>query len=156
MPRTSSLFAPHLADLEGQQGATRVYYLSTAPELYAPALAQLGASGLAREDRVPCRIVIEKPFGTNLASAQELNRKVHEVFTEQQVYRIDHYLGKETVQNLLVLRFANSIFEPIWNRNYIDHVQITAAENLTVCGHARRITIRWASCATCSRTTCCN
>ena len=79
-------------------------------------------------------MVIEKPFGTDLATARELNEQLHEVFAEQQVYRIDHYLGKETVQNILVLRFANAIFEPIWNRNYIDHVQITAAEELTV-GH---------------------
>lgn len=126
--------AGHLATLEGDQPATRVYYLATAPQLYAAALAQLGAAGLAREDRAPCRVVIEKPFGTDLTTARELNRTVHEVFSEHQVYRIDHYLGKETVQNLLVLRFANSIFEPIWNRNYIDHVQITAAEDLTV-GH---------------------
>jgi glucose-6-phosphate 1-dehydrogenase len=124
----------HLAGLEGDEPATRVYYLATAPQLYAPALVQLGAAGLAGEDRAPRRIVIEKPFGTDLATAQELNRKIHEVFAEHQVYRIDHYLGKETVQNVLVLRFANSIFEPIWNRNYIDHVQITAAEDLTV-GH---------------------
>jgi glucose-6-phosphate 1-dehydrogenase len=126
--------ANFLANLEGQQGATRVYYLSTAPQLYAPIIARLGAVGMAKEDRGPRRVVVEKPFGTDLASARELNQKVHEVFAEQQVYRIDHYLGKETVQNLLVLRFANSIFEPIWNRNYIDHLQITAAEDLTV-GH---------------------
>ncbi len=127
-----SALAQYLAALEGEQRATRIYYLSTAPQLYGSALAQLGAAGLAKEDRAPCRVVIEKPFGTDLASAQGLNRKVHDVFAEHQVYRIDHYLGKETVQNVLVLRFANSIFEPVWNRNYIDHVQITAAEDLTV------------------------
>ena len=121
-----------LASLEGPQGATRAYYLSTAPQLYAPIIARLGAAGMAKEQRGPCRIVIEKPFGTDGATARELNQTVHNVFAEEQVYRIDHYLGKETVQNLLVLRFANSIFEPIWNRNYIDHVQITAAEALTV------------------------
>ncbi|HRE44042.1 MAG TPA: glucose-6-phosphate dehydrogenase, partial [Terricaulis sp.] len=82
------------------------------------------------------RIVIEKPFGTDLITSQQLNRRLHEVFDEKQVYRIDHYLGKETVQNMLVLRFANSIFEPIWNRNYIDHVQITVAEDLGVEGRA--------------------
>ncbi|MEN6449950.1 MAG: glucose-6-phosphate dehydrogenase [Thermoguttaceae bacterium] len=114
--------------------ATRVYYLSIAPQLYAPVVAQLGAAGLAHEDRGPRRLVIEKPFGTDLNSARLLNQQVHEVFAEHQVYRIDHYLGKETVQNVLVLRFANAVFEPIWNRNYIDHVQITAAEDLTV-GH---------------------
>src|SRR5690606_13694267 len=78
------------------------------------------------------RVVIEKPFGINLASAQKLNEAVHHSFREHQVYRIDHYLGKEIVQNLLVLRFANSIFEPVWNRNYIDHVQITVAEEVAV------------------------
>lgn len=124
----------YIATLEGDEPATRVYYLSTAPQLYISAIAQLGAAGLADESSGPRRIVIEKPFGTDLPTARELNRKVHEVFAEHQVYRIDHYLGKETVQNVMVLRFANSIFEPIWNRNYIDHVQITAAEDLTV-GH---------------------
>lgn len=129
-----SSLAAYLGNLEGGQSTTRVYYLSTAPQLYAAALGQLGAAGLANEASGARRVVIEKPFGTDLASAQQLNRQVHQVFSEHQVYRIDHYLGKETVQNVLVLRFANSIFEPIWNRNYIDHVQITAAEDLTV-GH---------------------
>jgi glucose-6-phosphate 1-dehydrogenase len=124
--------AHFLDELEGASGATRVYYLSTLPRIYAPAAAQLGAAGLADESRGTRRIVIEKPFGTDLASAQALNRAVHAVFHERQVYRIDHYLGKETVQNMLVLRFANSIFEPIWNRNYIDHVQITVAEEVQV------------------------
>jgi glucose-6-phosphate 1-dehydrogenase len=117
-----------LNELEGQAGATRIYYLSTAPSLYVTAIANLGAAGLADEARGVRRVVIEKPFGTDLASAQQLNRQAHLVFAENQVYRIDHYLGKETVQNLLVLRFANSIFEPLWNRRYIDHVQITVAE----------------------------
>jgi glucose-6-phosphate 1-dehydrogenase len=126
--------ADFLGKLEGGLPATRIYYLSTAPQLYIPAVAGLGAAGMAQEDVAPRRIVIEKPFGTDLATARELNQRIHEVFAEHQVYRIDHYLGKETVQNVLVLRFANSIFEPIWNRNYIDHVQITAAEDLSV-GH---------------------
>jgi glucose-6-phosphate 1-dehydrogenase len=121
-----------LAELEGGAGATRLYYLATAPSLYAAAIAQLGAAGLADETRGVRRIVIEKPFGTDLGSAVALNLSIHQVFSEQQVYRIDHYLGKETVQNLLVLRFANSIFEPIWNRRYIDHVQITVAEEVDV------------------------
>jgi glucose-6-phosphate 1-dehydrogenase len=120
--------------LEGDGESARVYYLSTAPRFYQPAVAHLGAAELARETTGSRRVVIEKPFGTDLTSARRLNEAVHEVFSEQQVYRIDHYLGKETVQNVLVLRFANAIFEPIWNRNYIDHVQITAAEEVTI-GH---------------------
>jgi glucose-6-phosphate 1-dehydrogenase len=121
-----------LDELESGGTATRVYYLSTAPQFYRPAVEKLGQAGLADESHGPRRVVIEKPFGTDLASAKELNRAVHAVFREHQVYRIDHYLGKETVQNLLVLRFANSIYEPIWNRNYIDHVQITVAEEVDV------------------------
>jgi glucose-6-phosphate 1-dehydrogenase len=118
--------------LEGEAGSTRVYYLSTLPRLYARIAANLGAAGLADESRGPRRIVVEKPFGADLVSAQALNHDLHQVFSERQIFRIDHYLGKETVQNLLVLRFANSIFEPIWNRNYIDHVQITVAEEVPV------------------------
>ena len=112
--------------------ARDVYYLATAPQFYGPAVEQLGRAGLADENGGQRRVIIEKPFGTDLASAKQLNNVVHAVFSEQQVYRIDHYLGKETVQNLLVLRFANTIFEPIWNRNYIDHVQITVAEEVDV------------------------
>lgn len=121
-----------LADIEKSPTSTRVYYLATAPQFYEPAVQQLGQSGLAGEDGGKRRVIIEKPFGTDLVSARRLNAAVHAVFTERQVYRIDHYLGKETVQNLLVLRFANAIFEPIWNRNYIDHVQITVAEEVDV------------------------
>ena len=123
-----------LDEMEGEEPATRVYYLSTAPRFYEPAVAHLGAAGMVDEARAPRRIVIEKPFGTDLASARRLNQAVHEVFEEHQVYRIDHYLGKETVSNILAFRFANTIFEPVWNRNYIDHVQITAAEEVTI-GH---------------------
>ena len=126
--------ASFLDDLEGDDPATRVYYLSTAPRFYQPAIAHLGAAGLADETDAPRRIVIEKPFGTDLDSARTLNEAVHEVFAEHQIYRIDHYLGKETVSNILAFRFANTIFEPVWNRNYIDHVQITAAEEVTI-GH---------------------
>jgi len=121
-----------LSELEKGASATRVYYLATAPKFYGPAVEQLGRSGLADESNGPRRVVIEKPFGVDLQSAKELNKVVHSVFSEHQVYRIDHYLGKETVQNLLVLRFANTIFEPVWNRNYIDHVQITVAEEVVV------------------------
>jgi glucose-6-phosphate 1-dehydrogenase len=111
---------------------TRLYYLATAPQFYEPAIEHLGAAGLAEETRGRRRIVIEKPFGTDRQTARRLNDAVHRVFREEQVYRIDHYLGKETVQNVLVLRFANTIFEPVWNRNYVDHVQITVAEEVLV------------------------
>jgi glucose-6-phosphate 1-dehydrogenase len=114
----------------------RLYYLSTAPQFYPIAISMLGAASMATESEQTGyrRIIIEKPFGRDLASAKALNNMIHKVFHEKQVYRIDHYLGKETVQNILVLRFANAIFEPIWNRNYIDHVQITVAETVGV-GH---------------------
>jgi glucose-6-phosphate 1-dehydrogenase len=111
-----------------------LFYLSTPPNLYSPVIGNLGAVGL-NSTRSPAqwiKIIVEKPFGIDLSSARKLNRDVLKVFAEDQVYRIDHYLGKETVQNLLVFRFANGIFEPIWNRNYIDHVQITAAETVGV------------------------
>jgi glucose-6-phosphate 1-dehydrogenase len=121
-----------LEKIEGGKPASRVYYLATAPQFYLEAVNRLGAAGLANEAEGYKRVVIEKPFGTDLASAKQLNEDIHKVFRERQVYRIDHYLGKETVQNILVLRFANSIFEPIWNRNYVDHVQITAAEEVAV------------------------
>jgi glucose-6-phosphate 1-dehydrogenase len=123
-----------LAKMEENAAATRLYYLATAPRHYEPAVAALGRQRLSDASGGPRRIVIEKPFGVDLASAKALNKAVHSVFDESQVFRIDHYLGKETVQNLAVLRFANTIFEPIWNRNYIDHVQITVAEDLDV-GH---------------------
>jgi glucose-6-phosphate 1-dehydrogenase len=131
-PRDFAALAELLAKLEEGQPATRLYYLATAPDLYAAAIKQLGTAGLAEEAGGVRRVVIEKPFGTDLASAQALNSATHEAFREEQVYRIDHYLGKETVQNLLVLRFANAIFEPVWNRRYIDHVQITVAEEVDV------------------------
>lgn len=123
-----------LGELEGKP-ANRLYYLATGPEFFIPIVQQLGKRKM--EEELPehwCHIVIEKPFGHNLASALELNREVQAVFEEDQVYRIDHYLGKETVQNLLTFRFANTIFEPLWNRNYVDHVQITNAETVDV-GH---------------------
>jgi glucose-6-phosphate 1-dehydrogenase len=112
----------------------RMFYLATAPEYFAPIIENLGAEGMAQPERGKVGVVIEKPFGHDLESARELNRQVNSAFHENQVFRIDHYLGKETVQNILVFRFANGIFEPIWNRNYIDHVQITAAETLGVEG----------------------
>ncbi|MGA2571734.1 MAG: glucose-6-phosphate dehydrogenase [Terracidiphilus sp.] len=115
-------------------GGDRIYYLATAPEFFPPIIENLGAQGMAQPDKSRVSVVIEKPFGHDLDSARELNHQVNAVFHESQVFRIDHYLGKETVQNLLVFRFANGIFEPIWNRNYIDHVQITVAETLGVEG----------------------
>ncbi|MDQ3755023.1 MAG: glucose-6-phosphate dehydrogenase [Acidobacteriota bacterium] len=118
----------------GTQG-NRVFYLSTSPTLYAEAVKQLGESGLAKpKDKGWVRVIIEKPFGTDLESAQELNQHIHQYLDESQIYRIDHYLGKETVQNLLVFRFANGIYEPLWNRQYIDHIQLTNAETVGVEG----------------------
>jgi glucose-6-phosphate 1-dehydrogenase len=121
-------------DKERGIGGKRLFYLATAPEFFAPIVENLGAQGMAQPQQGRTAVVIEKPFGHDLDSARELNHQVNAVFHEDQVFRIDHYLGKETVQNLLVFRFANGIFEPIWNRNYIDHVQITAAETLGVEG----------------------
>jgi len=111
----------------------RLFYLATPPAGFAPIGCHLGESGLAREENGAWRrVVIEKPFGTDLASARALNRKLLGILHEHQIFRIDHYLGKETVQNIMVLRFANGLFEPIWNRHHIEHVQITVAESLTV------------------------
>jgi glucose-6-phosphate 1-dehydrogenase len=118
-------------DAERGSPANRLFYLATAPEFFQVVLENLAAAGL---NNAPSgkwsRVVCEKPFGKDLASAQKLNKIVKEVFDEKDTYRIDHYLGKETAQNLMVLRFANEIFEPLWNSRYIDHVQITCAENL--------------------------
>jgi glucose-6-phosphate 1-dehydrogenase len=114
----------------------RVFYLSTAPQFFPVIAGKLGAAGLNQSEKAQTRIVIEKPFGYDLASARALNAQVLEVFDESQVFRIDHYLGKETVQNLMALRFANALFEPVWNRNFIDHVEITAAEDIGIGGRA--------------------
>ncbi|MEE8385308.1 MAG: glucose-6-phosphate dehydrogenase, partial [Dehalococcoidia bacterium] len=116
-------------------GGRRVFYLSIPPSLFPGVVDNLGAAGLTAEDRRSGKwvhVVVEKPFGHDLESAMELDRQLYKVLDEKQIYRIDHYLGKETVQNLLVFRFANTIFEPVWNRNYIDHVQITVAESVGV------------------------
>jgi glucose-6-phosphate 1-dehydrogenase len=104
------------------------YYLATAPNFFAPIVKQLGEAKLVTEENGWRRVIIEKPFGRNYESAVALNKEIRQVLNEKQIYRIDHYLGKETVQNILVFRFANGIFEPIWNRRYIDHVQITVSE----------------------------
>jgi glucose-6-phosphate 1-dehydrogenase len=148
-----SLFAPHLyyhqgkyddrdrfADLAAyldrlEKGkANRLYYMSIPPSIFPVIITNLNATRQIREDTGWRRVVVEKPFGTDLASARELNEHIHKVLNENQVYRIDHYLGKETVQNILFTRFANTIFEPLWNRNYIDSVQITVTEEVGV-GH---------------------
>ncbi len=110
----------------------RAFYLSTAPNFFPLIIERLGEGGLSHHEGAEVRVIIEKPFGTTLAEATELNRDVLAVFDESQVFRIDHYLGKETVQNMMAFRFANGMFEPLWNRNYIDHVQITAAEDIGI------------------------
>ena len=114
----------------------RLYYMALAPSLYSETLRALGRCKMLDERNGYRRVVIEKPFGTDLESAQELNEVVHSVLNESQIFRIDHYLGKETVQNLLIFRFANTIFEPLWNRQYVDHVQISVLESIDTAGRA--------------------
>lgn len=122
-----------LAEVEGPEGGRRLYYLAVAPQLYPEIASRLGEAGMSRDAGDNWRrLVIEKPFGHDLASARALNQTLHAHFDEKQIYRIDHYLGKDTVQNILVFRFANTLFEPIWNHNFIDHMQITVSESVTV------------------------
>jgi len=124
-----------LAEIDSECGTqgNYLFYLATAPKFFASIIQQLGSSGLTKQDSAQWRrVVIEKPFGTDLDSAKTLNRDIKSVLQESQIFRIDHYLGKETVQNIMVFRFDNAIFEPIWNRRYIDHVQITNAETVGV------------------------
>lgn len=120
-----------LATQEGIESNV-LYYLAIPPVLYGTVVEQIGRAGLQRSERGWRRIIIEKPFGHDLASAQQLNAQLHAVFDEASIYRIDHYLGKETVQNIMVFRFGNAIFEPLWNRRYVDHIQITMAETVGV------------------------
>ena len=126
--------AAKLKDLDSSHnlGGNRLFYLATPPDNFTEIIQHLGGAELNKpgSDSGWSRIIIEKPFGTDLPTAQQLNHDLSAVFAEEQIYRIDHYLGKETVQNILVLRFANQIFEPLWNKNYIDHIQITVAETL--------------------------
>lgn len=155
-PAAWARFAPRLAYAQGDAGQVggldhlnrwfgaaeagapnkgrRLYYLSVGPDLYTPIIENLGRLGMNTEPGPQAwrRLIIEKPFGTNLHTARQLNAKLRDYFREDQTYRIDHYLGKETVQNILVFRFANTLFEPLWNNNYIDHVQITVAESVPV------------------------
>ncbi len=126
--------ARRLDDVEERQGpfSGRIYYLAAPPSTYTDIFRSLGKAGLEEESTGFRRIVVEKPFGHDLLSARALNQDLLSVFREDQVFRIDHYLGKETVQNILVLRFANGIFEPLWNRRYVDHVQISVTESIGV------------------------
>jgi glucose-6-phosphate 1-dehydrogenase len=136
-PASFDAMRERLEKLEANRstGGNRLFYLATPPNAFAPIARELGRTGLLKEENGAWRrLVVEKPFGTDLASAKALNGELLDIVDEHQIYRIDHYLGKETVQNILVLRFANGMFEPIWNRNHIDHVQITVDEKLGV-GH---------------------
>jgi glucose-6-phosphate 1-dehydrogenase len=134
-PKLYAGLAGKLAEIAGARpvGGNVLFYLSTQPSQYAAVAQGLGAAGLGKGPGWR-RLVVEKPFGRDLASARELTARLHEVFDESEIYRIDHYLGKETVQNILAFRFGNGIFEPLWNRRYVDHVQITAAESIGVEG----------------------
>ncbi len=133
-PENYARLAERIQELNGGALGNRLYYCATPPTLVAPIIDGLGQAGLCSESSGWARIIIEKPFGRDLASAEALSDTIAQVFLEHQIYRIDHYLGKETVQNILVFRFGNALFEPVWNRNHIDYVEITAAETLGI-GH---------------------
>ena len=133
-PKAYQILVNQLTDIDRDHGTrgNYFYYLATAPRFFSTIVNQLGASGLVNEDTGWRRVIIEKPFGRDYDSAVALNKEIRKVLDEKQIYRIDHYLGKETVQNILVFRFANGIFEPIWNRRYIDSIQITVSETVGV------------------------
>src|SRR5260370_39697845 len=134
-PDAYKRLAQQIADVDKQHntGGNRFFYLAVAPRFFSPIVKQLGQVGLTKEENSHwARVIVEKPFGHDLLSARQLNEELKQVLNENQIYRIDHYLGKETVQNIMVFRFGNGIFEPLWNRRYIDSVQITAAEKVGV------------------------
>jgi glucose-6-phosphate 1-dehydrogenase len=133
-PETYEELKGFLSQLDQERGTegNRIFYLSSSPSLFSTIVERLGEAGMSEEDGSYARLVVEKPFGRDLMSAKELNEDIRRYFEERQIYRIDHYLGKDTVQNILALRFSNGIFEPIWNQHYVDHVQITVAEDLGV------------------------
>ncbi len=134
-PETYEELKGFLGDLDDERGTegNRIYYLSSSPSLFSTIVERLGEAGMnAEENGSYARLVVEKPFGRDLGSARELNDDIRRYFDEHQIYRIDHYLGKDTVQNILALRFSNGVFEPVWNQNYVDHVQITVAEDIGV------------------------
>ena len=134
-PETYEELKDFLRELDAERGTegNRIYYLSSSPSLFGAIVERLGEAGMSEEeDGSYARLVVEKPFGRDLTSARELNGDIRRYFEETQIYRIDHYLGKDTVQNILALRFSNGIFEPVWNQHYVDHVQITVAEDMGV------------------------
>ena len=138
-PQTFSQLKKLLAEHREQNNTANVlFYLAVGDRFFGPVIEQLGHAGLTQQSEGAWRrVIVEKPFGHDLASAEALNAQILKVLSEDQIYRIDHFLGKETVQNILVLRFANGIFEPLWNRDHVDHVQITAAETVGVEGRGR-------------------
>jgi glucose-6-phosphate 1-dehydrogenase len=133
-PETYEELQGFLKELDKERGTegNRIFYLASSPSLFPTIVERLGEAGMSEEDGGYARLVVEKPFGRDLMSARELNGEIRRYFEETQIYRIDHYLGKDTVQNILALRFSNGIFEPIWNQHYVDHVQITVAEDIGV------------------------